>query len=89
VQDAQRLAEAHGDDPLNWDDVAHWMLQKSKREFFTHPVVRFGYVRGLEPVTYVQKILDRYRHYQEFVTEQPRALAARQGDPPAFDAPRE
>jgi membrane-bound lytic murein transglycosylase F len=71
VQDAQRLAEHHGDDPNRWEDVSHWLLQKSKREVFTLPVVRFGYARGLEPVTYVQKILERYRHYQQFVAEQP------------------
>lgn len=50
-------------------------LQKSEREVFTDPVVQYGYARGLEPVTYVQKILDRYRHYQQFVAEQPGALA--------------
>jgi membrane-bound lytic murein transglycosylase F len=71
VQDAQRLAEAHGDDPQRWEDVSHWLLQKSKREVFTHPVVRFGCARGLEPVTYVQKILDRYAHYRQFVSERP------------------
>jgi membrane-bound lytic murein transglycosylase F len=71
VQDAQRLAVKNGDDPLVWVDVAHWLLLKSKREVFTDPVVRFGYARGLEPVTYVQKILDRYEHYQQFVAEQP------------------
>jgi membrane-bound lytic murein transglycosylase F len=71
VMDAQRLAVKHGDDPLNWEQVSHWLLMKSKREFFTDPVVRFGYARGLEPVTYVRKILDRYAHYQQFVTERP------------------
>jgi membrane-bound lytic murein transglycosylase F len=71
VMDAQRLAEKHGDDPLVWDQVAHWLLMKSKREYFTDPVVRFGYARGLEPVTYVRKILDRFQHYQQFVTELP------------------
>lgn len=73
VQDAQRLAEKHGSNPLVWDDVAHWLLLKSRRDVFTDPVVRFGYARGIEPVTYVQKILDRYAHYQQFVTEQPDA----------------
>jgi membrane-bound lytic murein transglycosylase F len=75
VQDAQRLAEKHGDDPQIWDQVAHWLLQKSKREFFTDPVVRFGYARGLEPVTYVRKILDRFAHYQVFVADQPTGAA--------------
>ncbi|MBW3565511.1 MAG: transglycosylase SLT domain-containing protein [Acidobacteria bacterium] len=67
VLDAQRLAEKNGDDPALWDDVAYWMLQKSKRQYFTDPVVRYGFVRGLEPVTYVDLILSRYDHYREFV----------------------
>ena len=29
VQDAQRLAEKHGDDPTSWEDVAFWLLKKS------------------------------------------------------------
>jgi membrane-bound lytic murein transglycosylase F len=75
VQDAQRLADKHGGDSLIWDDVAHWLLLKSRRDVFTDPVVRFGYARGLEPVTYVQKIMDRYQHYRQFVAEQPDATA--------------
>lgn len=67
VADTRRLAEKHGDDPDRWDDVAYWLLQKSKPEVFRDPVVRYGYARGLEPVTYVALILDRYDHYQEFV----------------------
>ena len=67
VLDAQRLAKKNGHDPALWDDVAYWMLQKSKRSVFTDPVVRYGFVRGLEPVTYVDLILSRYEHYQKFV----------------------
>lgn len=78
VQDAQRLAERYGGDPQNWEDVSHWLLLKSRRDVFTDPVVRFGYARGYEPVTYVQKILDRYAHYQQFVRETPDAVAVAQ-----------
>lgn len=67
VGDAQRLAVKHGDDPTSWEDVAYWLLQKSKRQYYTDPVVRYGFARGLEPVTYVARILDRYNHYREFV----------------------
>jgi membrane-bound lytic murein transglycosylase F len=67
VGDARRLAEKNGDDPDRWDDVAFWLLQKSKPEVFRDPVVRYGYARGLEPVAYVALILERYEHYQEFV----------------------
>lgn len=69
VQDARRLATKYGDDPTSWDDVSYWLLQKSKRQIYTDPVVYFGFVRGLEPVTYVAYILERYRHYQRFVTD--------------------
>jgi membrane-bound lytic murein transglycosylase F len=76
VDDAQRLAEAHGGNPLIWDEVAYWLLQKSKREVYTHPVVRHGYARGLEPVTYVAKILERFQHYRQLVADDaPQATA--------------
>ncbi len=70
VHDARRLAEKHGDDPDQWDDVAYWLLQKSRPEVFRDPVVRYGYARGLEPVMYVALILERFEHYLEFVTDQ-------------------
>lgn len=67
VLDAQRLAAAHGDDETAWEDVAYWLLQKSRRPVYTHPVVRHGFVRGLEPVTYVGRILDLYGNYRQLV----------------------
>ena len=69
VEDAQRLAEKHGDDPKRWNDVAYWLLQKSKAEYYTDPVVKYGFCRGVEPVTYVSIILDRFQHYRQFVVE--------------------
>lgn len=68
VDDARRLTEKNGGDPNKWSDVAHWLLQKSKKEVYTDPVVEHGYARGLEPVTYVSIILDRFDHYRQFVT---------------------
>lgn len=67
VQDARRLAKKYGDDPDSWEDIAYWLIQKSKRKYYTDPVVKYGYVRGLEPVTYVERILERYGHYRLFV----------------------
>ena len=69
VEDAQRLSLANGNSDMYWNDVAYWMLQLSKREFYTNPVVKYGYVRGLEPVTYVSIIMDRYEHYRQFVVD--------------------
>ena len=67
VEDAQRLAEKHGGDPQRWEDVSYWLLQKSKQQFSTDPVVKFGFCRGIEPVTYVGLIMDRFDHYRQFV----------------------
>ena len=64
VQDAQRLAEQAGDDPTDWGDVSYWLLQKSKPSVYRDEVVRFGFVRGREPVQYVSKILERYDRYR-------------------------
>ena len=70
VGDARRLATKYGDDQNSWTDVSYWLMQKSKRQFYLDPVVYYGYCRGLEPVTYVAFILERYRHYQQLVPEQ-------------------
>lgn len=64
VLDAQRLAAKHGDDPTKWEDVAYWLLQKSKPAVYRDEVVQHGYVRGVEPVQYVSKILKRYESYR-------------------------
>jgi membrane-bound lytic murein transglycosylase F len=67
VEDAQRLAEKYGGDPKRWDDVSYWLLQKSTQQYANDPVVKFGFCRGVEPVTYVERILERFDHYRQFV----------------------
>ncbi|HMB91531.1 MAG TPA: transglycosylase SLT domain-containing protein [Rhodothermales bacterium] len=67
VEDARRLAEKYGDDPNVWEEVAYWLLQKSKESVYEDPVVKYGFARGLEPVMYVNHILERYDHYRQFV----------------------
>ncbi|MEK6320126.1 MAG: transglycosylase SLT domain-containing protein [Acidobacteriota bacterium] len=67
VEDAQRLAEKYGSNPKAWDDVAYWLLQKSKVQYSEDPVVKYGFCRGIEPVTYVILILKRFEHYKRFV----------------------
>jgi membrane-bound lytic murein transglycosylase F len=47
--------------------VAYWLLQKSKVQYSTDPVVKYGFCRGIEPVTYVSLILDRFEHYKKYV----------------------
>lgn len=67
VKDAQRLAEKHGKDPTEWEDVEEFLLKKSKKEYYNDPVVNYGYCRGREPVNYVREIMERFEHYDEFV----------------------
>lgn len=83
VMDAQRLTEKYGGDPTVWADVAYWLLQKSNAEYDNDPVVRYGYARGLEPVTYVSRILERYAHYSQFTdgAEGAAAVVGVGGDP--------
>ena len=69
VEDARRLTKKYDGDDTKWEEVAYWLLQKSKAEVYNDPVVKYGFSRGLEPVTYVQIILERFEHYQQFVTD--------------------
>jgi membrane-bound lytic murein transglycosylase F len=77
VQDAVRLAKKNGDDPRSWDDVAYWLIRKSKRAVYNDPVVKHGYARGTEPVAYVDAILSRWANYREFVPLSAAAADAR------------
>ena len=68
VLDARRLAEANGDDPNVWtDNVEKAILELSYPENYNAEGIRYGYVRGIEPVTYVEQIFERYAHYCRFI----------------------
>ncbi|MDZ7748127.1 MAG: transglycosylase SLT domain-containing protein [Halofilum sp. (in: g-proteobacteria)] len=62
VRDARRLAAELGLNPDRWfDNVEVAMRRLSERRYFRN--ARFGYVRGHEPVRYVQSIRERYQAY--------------------------
>ena len=68
VKDAQTLAEIEGKNPRLWDGQVEEMIVKlSYRENYTKPGINYGYVRGIEPYTYVRQIFERYEHYKQFV----------------------
>jgi len=68
VKDAQRLAEEHGEEPMEWENsVKKYLLKLSYPEYYNDEVVRYGYVRGIEPVTYVRQIMKRYDHYRDLI----------------------
>ncbi|MEE4248285.1 MAG: transglycosylase SLT domain-containing protein, partial [Kangiellaceae bacterium] len=69
VLDAQRLAEANGLNRNIWsDNVEQAMLDLSLPKNYTKPFIKHGYVRGIEPVTYVAQIFERYNHYNQFIS---------------------
>ncbi|MFT6135483.1 MAG: membrane-bound lytic murein transglycosylase F [Cyclobacteriaceae bacterium] len=64
VRDARKLAKKYDVDPNDWTEVSEYLLKKSNPAYFNDPVVEFGYCRGIEPVQYVEIILDTYETYQ-------------------------
>jgi len=68
VQDAVRLAEKLGKDPLVWDEnVADCMLLKAKKNYYNDEVVKYGYCRGTEPFNYVKEVIARYEAYKAII----------------------
>jgi membrane-bound lytic murein transglycosylase F len=67
VLDAMKLAEKNGMDPQKWADVETWLLKKSQPRYYNDVVVKNGYFRGTESVTFVSEIRDRYEHYKNIL----------------------
>ena len=71
VLDAQRLAEKNGKQVDIWDEnVETFILNLTYPDFYNDDVVKYGYVRGIEPFTYVKQIFERYEHYKAFIQEE-------------------
>jgi len=67
IEDARRLAEKHGADPNIWsENVAEYLLKKSKPKYYNDKVVRNGYCNGRETYAYVKGIMQRYNRYKQF-----------------------
>lgn len=68
VYDAQALADEEELDPHKWDgNVEEMILELSYPNVYNQPMVQYGYVRGIEPYTYVKQIFERFEHYSQFV----------------------
>jgi membrane-bound lytic murein transglycosylase F len=69
VQDARRLAEHRGLDPNIWkNNVEAMLLDLRLPKYYNQDFIKYGYVRGTEPVNYVNDILERFEHYKAFIT---------------------
>lgn len=66
IYDAMALAEKHGKNKLVWkDNVENFILLKSNEEYFTDPVCKNGYFRGIETYNFVRDITSRYESYKK------------------------
>lgn len=66
VNDAMALAEKYGKNKFVWDNnVDDYILLKSNEEYFTDPVCKNGYFRGIETYNFVRDITARYETYKK------------------------
>ena len=66
IRDAMALARKNGRNAYKWSDVSEYVLKLSQPEYFRDPVVKYGYMRGAETVTYVESICSRWAKYRGF-----------------------
>ncbi|MEY8707614.1 transporter substrate-binding domain-containing protein [Bacteroides faecichinchillae] len=66
IYDAMALAEKYGKNKLVWkDNVENFILLKSNEEYFTDPVCKNGYFRGIETYNFVRNIMSRFESYKK------------------------
>ncbi len=66
ISDAMALARKYGKNELVWEhNVEKFILLKSNEEYFTDPVCKNGYFRGIETYNFVRDILSRYEVYKQ------------------------
>lgn len=65
MADARRLAIDRNRNPNEWSDVSEALLMLMQRRYYQD--ARFGFARGIEPVRYVEEILNRYRTYETII----------------------
>lgn len=70
IQDAQALAQKYGKDKYIWsNNVEKFILLKSHEEYFTDPVCKNGYFRGIETYNFVRDIMGRYNYYKKKIKQ--------------------
>ena len=66
IYDAIALADKYGKNKNVWDNnVENYILLKSNEEYFTDPVCKNGYFRGIETYNFVKDIMSRYESYKK------------------------
>jgi membrane-bound lytic murein transglycosylase F len=68
IIDAVTLTKLTHGNPNLWDNhVEQSLLNLTKRKYYTKEGIKYGYVHGLEPVTYVKDIFERYNLYKQLL----------------------
>lgn len=65
MADARRLVMDRNRNPNEWEEVSDALLKLMQRRYYQD--ARFGFARGIEPVRYVEEILNRYRTYEAII----------------------
>jgi membrane-bound lytic murein transglycosylase F len=75
--DARRLVMEQNRNPNDWPSTANALLMLMQRRHFEN--AQHGYVRGIETVQYVDRVLSRYERYKQvmLLTNQRNQTAAR------------
>ena len=63
VRDAIALARKHGADTQTWASVSRYLGMLNNPQYYTDPVVKYGYMRSSETLDYVERIRARYLQY--------------------------
>lgn len=64
IRDAMALTAKHGGSQYRWADVRENVLRLQRREYYSDPVVKHGYMRGSETADYVDRIWNRWNEYR-------------------------
>ncbi|MDH8701428.1 membrane-bound lytic murein transglycosylase F [Dysgonomonadaceae bacterium PH5-43] len=70
IYDGQALARKYNKDPHIWKDNVEEMLKlKHLPEYYNDSVVKQGFFRSKETISYVQNVMERWKHYNELITK--------------------
>ena len=64
IRDAMALARRDGLSGRRWAEVSDYVLKLSSPQYYQDTLVRNGYMRGSETVSYVRLIRERYQQYR-------------------------
>ena len=68
IKDAVTLTKLNGGNPNIWEDnIDQSLLKLTYRKNYTKPGIKYGYVHGIEPVSYVKDIFERYDLYTQII----------------------